>query len=515
MAFPFKHGPLLMAVVAVSLSSCSILPARIASNPPPPPPPESVLGEPVPALDPAGIAGASPESLRTGTATPVSARWVYLDGAESYNNRLDTGLLGMLDQNAGGRYDPSVHDPAVPLMDKGLKLDHEIIATGDAMVGTRLTRWQVDRGTETLVSVTTEFTNLSTGEILPGAALISSDSNEKIRQLLGEAIAAETKSSAPSDNSPIASATPASTSPVSSAPASSAPAAVPPPAQTLLSGAAFSPVGDLVVPLTIDPANGAPLTDPVAVHITAKSSTRLLSDLGSRMRQLATAPRPLTPLTLAAAGQEHVNCDLVPCAALTYDDGPNEQTKRLLGVLASRKVHATFFQQGIYVATHPQISAAVAAEGHVLANHTMRHPDLTKLSAAGVREEIQGTSAIINKVAGVAPAYLRPPYGASNARVNTNAGLPQINWSVDSLDWQSRNKDIFVPKILKLMKPGAIILQHDIHASTVDGQDQLITNLQGMGYHLVTVPQLFHDIDLQNGRAYFCRGTVSPCTPGR
>lgn len=507
MAFPLKHGPLLMAVLAVSLSSCSILPARIASSPPPPSPPESVPGEPVPALDPAGIPGASPESLRTGTATPVSARWVYLAGAESYNKRLDTGLLGMFDQNAGGRYDPSVHDPAAPLMDRGLKLDHEIIATGDAMVGTRLTRWQVDRGTESLVSVTTEFTNLSTGEILPGAALISSGSDERIRQLLGEAIAAETKSSAPSDNSP-----PTSNSPASTAPVSSASAAVPPPVQALLSGAAFSPVGDLVVPLTIDPANGAPLTDPVTVHITAKSSTRLLSDLGRRMQQLATAPRPLT---LAAAGQEHVNCDLVPCAALTYDDGPNEQTKRLLSVLASRKVHATFFQQGIYVATHPQISAAVAADGHVLANHTMRHPDLTKLSAAGVREEIQGTSAIINKVAGVAPAYLRPPYGTSNARVNTYAGLPLINWSVDSLDWQSRNKDIFVPKILKLVKPGAIILQHDIHASTVDGQDQLITTLQGMGYRLVTVPQLFHGIELQNGRAYFCRGTVSPCTPGR
>ncbi|POH57644.1 polysaccharide deacetylase family protein [Arthrobacter glacialis] len=510
MPFSVNHRPLLLAVLAVSLSSCSILPARVASSPPPPPPPESSLGEPVPALDPAGIPGALPESLRTGTATPVSARWVYLSGAESYNNRLDAGLLGLFDHNAGGRYDPSVPDPAVPLMDRGLKLDHAIIATGDAMVGTRMTRWQVDRGTESLVSVTTEFTNLSTGEILPGAALISSDSNEKIRQLLGEAIAAETKSSAPSDNSPTTSATPAST-----APASSAPAAVPPPVQALLSGAAFSPVGDLVVPLTIDPTNGAPLTDPVTVHITAKSSTRLLSDLGSRMQQLATAPRPLTPLTLAAAGQEHVNCDLVPCAALTYDDGPNEQTKRLLGVLASRKIHATFFQQGIYVATHPQISAAAAADGHVLANHTMRHPDLTKLSAAGVREEIQGTSAIINKMAGVAPAYLRPPYGASNARVNTNAGLPLINWSVDSLDWQSRNKDIFVPKILKLVKPGAIILQHDIHASTVDGQDQLITSLQGMGYHLVTVPQLFHGIELQNGRAYFCRGTVSPCTPGR
>ncbi|MHA7270242.1 polysaccharide deacetylase family protein [Arthrobacter sp. HLT1-20] len=515
MPFSLKHSPLLLAVLALSLTSCIVLPAVVAPDLPPPLPPEAVLGEPVPALDPAGIPGASPTLLRTGTATPVLARWVYLNGAEPYNNRLDTGLLGILDQYSGGRYSPSVPEPAVPAMMKGLKLDHEIIATGDAMIGTRLTRWKVAGGTESLISVNTEYTNLSTGEVLPGMALISPDSTEKIRHLLGEAVHAEVKPSEASGSPSPTRATLSSSAPASSALASSAPAAALPVAKAILSGAALSPVGELVVPLSVDPTTGTPLDAPVTVHITAKASTRLLSDLGRRMQQLATAPRPLTPLKPAPAGAEHVNCDLVPCAALTYDDGPNEQTKRLLGILATRKVHATFFQQGIYVATHPEISAAVAAGGHVLANHTMHHPDLTKLSAAGVGAEIQGTSAIINQAAGVVPSFLRPPYGASNARVNGDAGMPIINWSVDSLDWQSRNKDIFLPRILQLVKPGAVILQHDIHASTVDGQDQLIGSLRGLGYHLVTVPQLFHGIDLQNGGAYFCRGTVSPCTPGR
>lgn len=510
MPFSLKHSPMLLAVLALSLTSCIVLPAAVAPNLPPPLPPEAVLGEPVPALDPASIPEASPTLLRTGTATPVLARWVYLNGAEPYNNRLDNSLLGILDRNAGGQYGPSVPDPAVPAMKKGLQLDHEIIATGDAMIGTRLTRWKVTDGTASLISVTTEYTNLSTGEVLPGAALISPAGSEEIRHLLGEAVQTEAISSAASGGP---SSTRATLGP--STPASSAPVDAPPVATAMLSGAALSPVGDLVVPLSVDPITGTPLDAPVTVHISAKANTRLLSDFGRRMQQLATAPRPLTPLKPAAAGAEHVNCDLVPCAALTYDDGPNEQTKRLLGILATRKVHATFFQQGIYVATHPEISAAVAGGGHVLANHTTHHPDLTKLSAAGVRSEIQGTSAIINQAAGVDPSFLRPPYGASNTRVNGDAGMPIINWSVDSLDWQSRNKDIFLPKILQLVKPGAVILQHDIHASTVDGQEQLIDSLQGLGYHLVTVPQLFRGIDLQNGRAYFCRGTVSPCTPGR
>lgn len=502
------RAQLLTAVLALALTSCGIAPQQAAPSPlpPPPPSPNSVVGEPVAAMDPAGIPGAVPTSLRTGTSTPVSARWIYIDGAENFNNRLDGGLLGIFDQNSGGRYDPSVADPAAgAVLENVLTLDHEIIATGDAMVGTRTTRSQVVGGSVSIASVSTEYTDLSTGTVESGAALIANGSIEQIRELLGEATEEKPQLSIPSASPP----------PTGNTVGASAPVAAPPPAGALLGGAAFSPEGDLVVPLTVSPATGRPLAAPVTVHVSAKSSTRLLSDLGRRLQQLASAPRPLIPLEPAAAGQKHVNCDLVPCAALTYDDGPNDQTTRLLDILASHKVHATFFQQGNYVAAHPGITAAVAAGGHVLANHTMRHPDLTKLSAAGVQAEIQGTSGIINNAAGVYPGFLRPPYGASNARVNSVAGMPIIDWSVDSLDWQSRNKEVFLPKILNLVKPGAVILQHDIHPTTVDGQDQLITSLEGLGYHLVTVPQLFQGIELQNGRAYFCRGTTSPCTPGR
>lgn len=502
-----KFGPLVTAALVVALTSCSIIPEQAPNSPlPPPPPPNAVVGEPVVAMDPAGIAGALPTSLHTGTTTPVSARWNYIDGAENFNNRLDSVLLGIFDQNAGGRYDPSIADPAATAVAANtLTLDQEIIAIGDAMVGTRTTQSQVAGGSVPTASVTTEYTDLSTGTVQPGAALLAPDSFEKVRQFLGEAVETEPQASTP----------PASPEPSSSAVASSPPVPVPPPAEALLGGAAFSPNGDLVVPLAISPSSGSPLAAPLTVHISAKSSTGLLSELGQRIQQLATVPRPLIPLEPAPAGQKHVNCDLVPCAALTYDDGPNDQTTRLLGILASHNVHATFFEQGNYVAARPEITAAVAAAGHVLGNHTMRHPDLTKLSAAAVQAEVQGTTNLINNAAGVLPGFLRPPYGASNAQVNSIVGMPIIDWSVDSLDWQSRNKEVFLPKILNLVKPGAVILQHDIHPTTVDGQDQLITSLQGLGYHLVTVPQLFRGIELKNGRAYFCRGTTSPCTPGR
>lgn len=506
MSFPAKHPLLLFVAMSLSLVSCTVLPAQVSSSPtPPPPPPDSTEGAPVPTLDPASIPGAIPVSLRTDGTSPVDAQWVYLNGAEEYNSQLDDGLLGILDQNAGGRYDPLIPDPAAQVFDNGLKLDQEIIAAGGTMVGTRMTRSQMVDGTATSVSVTTEYTDLSTGAVQTGSALATPHGVEAVRKLLGDAIELETKSTA----------SPASTETANTAEASSGTASVPPTVEALLNGAAFGSNGALVVPVIADPYTGSPLTDPVAVHIKAEASAPLLSDLGQQVQQLFETGSELTPLTPAAAGQEHVNCDLVPCAALTYDDGPNEQTTRLLGILAAHNVHATFFQQGIYVATHPEISAAVADAGHVIANHTMHHPYLTKLSAAGASAEIQGTSAAIINATGATPGFLRPPYGASNAMVNSLAGMPLVDWSVDSLDWQSRDKAVFIPKILNLVKPGAVILQHDIHPTTVDGQEELITTLQGLGYHLVTVPQLFRGIEMQNGQAYFCRGKEYPCTPGR
>lgn len=68
---------------------------------------------------------------------------------------------------------------------------------------------------------------------------------------------------------------------------------------------------------------------------------------------------------------------------------------------------------------------------------------------------------------------------------------------------------------MELVRPGAIILQHDIHKTTVDGQSKLIDELQSAGYHLLTVPQLFQGVEMHKGQSYFCRADTSPCTPGR
>jgi peptidoglycan/xylan/chitin deacetylase (PgdA/CDA1 family) len=168
-------------------------------------------------------------------------------------------------------------------------------------------------------------------------------------------------------------------------------------------------------------------------------------------------------------------------------------------------VSATFFMQGTNASTNPGVAKQVTDAGHTVGNHTFSHPNLTKLSAAGVRGEIDRAGAAIRAATGAAPSFMRPPYGAANAAVKGAVGMPLILWSVDSLDWLSRNPAVFVPKVLKEITPGAIVIMHDVHATTIDGQDELITTLQTRGYHLVTVEELFEGTPLVPGQIYRSR----------
>lgn len=179
--------------------------------------------------------------------------------------------------------------------------------------------------------------------------------------------------------------------------------------------------------------------------------------------------------------------------ALTFDDGPNAQTSRLLGILADRGVKATFFMVGQSVASNPAIARAAADAGHQLGNHTWRHPDLTTLDAAGVRDQLASTENAIEEATGIVPTIQRPPYGAWDETVKSvsgDLGLSLILWDVDTLDWQHRDP----AKTLEIVKAnthrGSIVLMHDIHSTSVDAVNDVISYLQGEGHTLVTVDQL-------------------------
>ena len=206
----------------------------------------------------------------------------------------------------------------------------------------------------------------------------------------------------------------------------------------------------------------------------------------------ATSPSPSPEVKKIAFGSCRVNG---PYIAMTFDDGPNAKlTPLLLDAMESRGIHATFFVVGSNAVLYPDLLKRMARDGDEVGNHSWSHPQLSKLDVAKADKEILDTSDVIAKATGKPPLYLRPPYGAMSAllrkRIEDKFGMTLIYWSVDPLDWKYRDAQHVYDEILKQVKPGAIILSHDIHATTVAAMPHVFDALLAQGYKFVTVSQL-------------------------
>jgi peptidoglycan-N-acetylglucosamine deacetylase len=202
-----------------------------------------------------------------------------------------------------------------------------------------------------------------------------------------------------------------------------------------------------------------------------------------------TAPSPAKPATYTQVRVDQ------PYIAMTFDDGPSaENTPRLLEMLKQRNVKATFFLIGQNAASNPDIVRRILADGHEIGNHSWTHPQLSKLSDDRVTAEITQTQDAIKDASGFTPSLLRPPYGAITPRqrewVENRFGLNIILWSVDPLDWKRPGASVITQRILSQVRPGAIILSHDIHKQTVDAMPATLDGLIAKGYKFATVSQL-------------------------
>jgi peptidoglycan-N-acetylglucosamine deacetylase len=184
-----------------------------------------------------------------------------------------------------------------------------------------------------------------------------------------------------------------------------------------------------------------------------------------------------------------------PHLALTFDDGPHGAlTPRLLDLLSERNVKATFYVIGRNVELYPDIARRIVTEGHEIANHTFTHPALSRLSAERVAEELRRTHETVLQVTGVRMTNLRPPYGAFNDRVRQVAfdghGYDTIMWSVDPLDWKYRNAARVTRELVGGAAPGAVLLCHDIHKTTIAAMPSTLDQLLARQFQFVTVAEL-------------------------
>ena len=194
--------------------------------------------------------------------------------------------------------------------------------------------------------------------------------------------------------------------------------------------------------------------------------------------------------------------------ALTFDDGPYPPyTGEILAVLKKYNVKASFFDIGHHIAEHPELVKQEFDEGHTVAIHSWNHVYLTGYSPAGVDEQINNTSVLLKKTIGIQPKFFRPPYGAYNTTVLTEAnklGLTTFLWNDVASDWLRPGVTVISSRIINAARNGSIVLLHDgdgDHYNAVASREQtvqalptIIITLKARGYRFVTLDQLVADM---------------------
>lgn len=222
----------------------------------------------------------------------------------------------------------------------------------------------------------------------------------------------------------------------------------------------------------------------------------------------------------------------VPRVALTFDGGSAAgDTERILGVLESTGVPATFFLTGAFITAYPELVLRIARGGHAVANHTWSHPHLTEWERLHRHDTLRGVNRrfLQRELAATADAYRkltgrpmlplwRAPYGEVNGELlvwAADGGWTHVGWTragdgrtLDSLDWVADRASShyldsagLAARILSFGSTedglnGGIVLMHlcTRRDDPLVGQlGNIIRTLGGRGYRFATVPELLGD----------------------
>ncbi|MFI3173812.1 MAG: polysaccharide deacetylase family protein [Bacillota bacterium] len=184
-----------------------------------------------------------------------------------------------------------------------------------------------------------------------------------------------------------------------------------------------------------------------------------------------------------------------PMVALTIDDGPSPlYTPRILSVLEQYDSVATFYDVGSLVDRYPEIVKEQYDSGSELGYHSYNHDNFKTFSAQQIRADMEKNKAAYMKAVGGLPTTFRPPYGAWDEEVLNTVDVALINWSVDTMDWKSRNVNSIMNIIYNEGSlDGKVILMHGIYETSVQAIEILVPYLVEQGYQLVTVSELINE----------------------
>jgi polysaccharide deacetylase family sporulation protein PdaB len=171
-----------------------------------------------------------------------------------------------------------------------------------------------------------------------------------------------------------------------------------------------------------------------------------------------------------------------------------ENTDKLLEILSANNVKTTFFLAGNWVSEYPEYVKKIAAQGHEIGNHSLRHPHMNSLTAEEIYADLLENHQKIKALIGKDPDLFRPPFGEYSNKVIEVAqslGYYTVQWSIDSLDWKNVSASYIVDRISQA-KPGDIILFHNAGKSTPEAVARLLPLLKQRGFQVVPVGELIY-----------------------
>ncbi|MFD1095972.1 polysaccharide deacetylase family protein [Salegentibacter chungangensis] len=181
--------------------------------------------------------------------------------------------------------------------------------------------------------------------------------------------------------------------------------------------------------------------------------------------------------------------------ALSFDDGPVENTLKVLEILDKYEVKAGFFCIGSNIEKHPEIFREIIRRGHVVGNHTYSHTRMLGfLSSKAVTADILKCNEVAERTASVKMKLFRPPFGIVNPKIKRAleaTGHHSIGWNIRSFDAIFNSKDLILNRITRKINPGDVILLHDNMLHTPEILEQLLLFLQKNRYKAVRPDNLF------------------------
>ena len=185
---------------------------------------------------------------------------------------------------------------------------------------------------------------------------------------------------------------------------------------------------------------------------------------------------------------------------LTFDAGyENGFTEQILDVLEEREVPAAFFLVGDYLERNADLVRRMVSDGHIVGNHTLTHPDMTKLDDAAFEQELRGMETLYEEITGqTLPKFYRPPqglYSGKSLEMAKKLGYKTVFWSLAYADWNNDDQpdpDAAVEKLTGRIHDGAVILLHATSKTNAEILDRLIRNWQDMGYRFAPLTELFN-----------------------